>query len=659
MRIWILLACLMVTPAWAESPAKPLPADVRMIIDISGSMKKTDPQNLRRPAIDLMVRLLPDTSRAGIWTFGQSVNMLVPLRQVDDSWRRSAAASAGTINSIALYTNIGEALEKATDNIARPDQHYRHNLVLLTDGVVDIDKEAVKNLKERQRILTQVLPKLKQAGYIIHTIALSDAADQELMKKLSQSTDGVFVVAKTADELMNTFLKIFEQAVPEERLPLENNGFLVDASIQEFTALIFRKSDVPATIIIAPDGTEFSGTDPAHNVNWYKTSAYDLITVQQPNAGQWQVKTEMAPNSRVTVVSNLQLVVQPPKTNIRQGQDLALSYSFSESDELITKPEFLQLLTASALVARDEDPAGNTQDLTPAQVPADGIFQTSLQGFDEPGNYDIRLSIDGKTFKREYVHHLQVGGSLFRLEVDQQTQPRLTKLYKLTPDPEAVDIASVKVTAVIANSLGSNLERDLSLVGSDHWEFSFAPVETAKYVLNLHAVGKAVDGSPLDEWISAGDFFFPDEASVNATLKPAHHEEASSAAPVEAEAPAEAEAPQKEVSRSLLYIGLGVANLLILVIGFVIYRLIAGSKNKQSLDEIEAILNTDVSSLKKAPATPNQKPQTDTKADTIDIADDEQIADIPMQDSMMSSEDQQMADNLFPLDNLEDPEDEK
>lgn len=271
MRIWLLVCCLFAATTWAEAPAGPLPADVRMIIDISGSMKKTDPQNLRRPAVDLMVRLLPDNSKAGIWTFGQSVNMLVPFRTVDATWRKSAAASANAINSIALYTNIGEALEKVTDDIDNLDPHYRHNLVLLTDGVVDIDKEAVKNLNERKRILTQVLPRLKSAGYVVHTIALSDAADQELMKKLSQATDGVFVVAKTADDLMKTFLKIFDQAVPAERLPLDQNGFLVDASIKEFTALIFRKAEVPATIIIAPDGSEYSDTDPAHNVNWYKT----------------------------------------------------------------------------------------------------------------------------------------------------------------------------------------------------------------------------------------------------------------------------------------------------------------------------------------------------------------------------------------------------
>ena len=90
------------------------PSDVRIIIDISGSMKQTDPQNLRVPALNLLVELLPDGSQAGVWTFGRYVNMLVPLSAVDQGWRDQAKNKAQTINSVGLQTNLTEALEKST-----------------------------------------------------------------------------------------------------------------------------------------------------------------------------------------------------------------------------------------------------------------------------------------------------------------------------------------------------------------------------------------------------------------------------------------------------------------------------------------------------------------------------------------------------------------
>lgn len=652
------VALLICRPLWADEIAKPLPADVRVVIDISGSMKKTDPHNLRKPAVDLIVRLLPDNSKAGIWTFGQSVNMLVPHRVVDQAWRTEGSQKANTINSIAMFTNIGSALEKAAEDYATPSNDYRRNIILLTDGVVDVSKEAVVNLNERKRVLTELLPRLKASDYRIHTIALSADSDQELMKKLSIATDGIFEVADTADELMSTFLRIFDQAVPAERVPLDENGFLVDSSIQEFTALIFRRAEVPATIIVTPDGKEFSDTDPKNNVNWYRTDKYDLITVQHPQAGQWKVKTDMAPGSRVTVVSNLQLTVQPMKSNIKSTQPLDLAYSFQENGKTIVNKDFLGLLTGEVLISGGDSLEVKSTPLTMG-APDDGIFHQQLQGFNGQGEYDVKILIDGKTFKREFIHHLNISDSSFKLEktLDESSGKKVYN-YKLTADVEAVDISATTVKAIIKNSKTNNLERDLNTIANERWEFSFTPVQTAHYDISLNVTGKQIDGSPLTETIKADSFDFPDEASVLAAAHPASAAASSStessdeAAAAEEPAP-EADAQPKEDSNLWLYVGIGIGNLLVIVMGYFVYRLIAGGKNKDSDDEIEKTLKTDVGSLQKTANTPPGKT-------VIDVSDEAEVGTIPMSDSgagEVKLPDDLMADNLFPLDNMEEPGD--
>ena len=55
----------------AEPLASSVQGDVRVLIDISGSMKKNDPNNLRIPAVNLLTEIIPDGARAGVWTFGQ------------------------------------------------------------------------------------------------------------------------------------------------------------------------------------------------------------------------------------------------------------------------------------------------------------------------------------------------------------------------------------------------------------------------------------------------------------------------------------------------------------------------------------------------------------------------------------------------------------
>lgn len=650
-------ALLLSSPLWAEEIAKPLPADVRVVIDISGSMKKTDPQNLRKPAVDLIVRLLPDNSKAGIWTFGQSVNMLVPHRVVDQAWRTDGSQKASTINSIAMFTNIGRALDKAAEDYASPAKDYRRNIILLTDGVVDISKEAVVNLNERKRVLTEILPRLKASDYRIHTIALSGDSDQELMKKLSMATDGISEVADTADELMSTFLRIFDQAVPAERVPLDENGFLVDSSIQEFTALIFRRAEVPATIIVAPDGKEFSGTDPKHNVNWYRTDKYDLITVQSPLAGQWKVKTEMAPGSRVTVVSNLQLTVQPMKSNIKSGQSLDLAYSFQENGNTIINKDFLGVLTGEVLTSGGDSPEVKSTALTMG-TPDDGVFHQKLEGFAGLGEFDVKILIDGKTFKREFIHHLNISDSAFKLEktIDESSGKKVYG-YKLIADVETVDVGATKVKAIIKNSKANNLERDLNTIGNERWEFSFTPVQTAHYDISLSVAGKQIDGSPLSETIKADSFYFPDEASVLAAEQPASSVAASSSASSDAVVEKADSAPEPEAteedSNLWLYVGIGVGNILVIILGYFVYRLIAGGKDKDDSDEIEKTLKTDINSLKKPAAAPAEKT-------VIDVSDESDMGTIPMNDSAegeMKMADDLMADNLFPLDSMEEPGD--
>ncbi|MDO7555449.1 MAG: hypothetical protein MUR16_04995, partial [Oceanospirillaceae bacterium] len=52
--------------------------DIRVLIDVSGSMKDTDPNKLRIPALQVLTQLLPAGSKAGIWQFADDPKVIVP-----------------------------------------------------------------------------------------------------------------------------------------------------------------------------------------------------------------------------------------------------------------------------------------------------------------------------------------------------------------------------------------------------------------------------------------------------------------------------------------------------------------------------------------------------------------------------------------------------
>mgnify|MGYP000268272779 CR=1 FL=1 len=256
-------------------------ADIRLLIDISGSMKKNDPSNLRIPAVNLLTELIPDGDKAGVWTFGQWVNNLIKYKVVDDAWRLNAKEQAKKINSVALYTNIGAVLEKASDDFKTGKKLSNTHFILLTDGMVDIDKDPEKNSQERDRVLTTLLKTFKDKGAKIHAVSLSKNADSALMDKLAIQTGGQSAVAETSEDLTKVFLQALDQAVPSEQVPIEGNEFVIDSSVEEFTALIFRGNGATPTEIIGPDESRHSEASHAEDVKWYQDQGYDLITINR------------------------------------------------------------------------------------------------------------------------------------------------------------------------------------------------------------------------------------------------------------------------------------------------------------------------------------------------------------------------------------------
>jgi len=237
----LITGLLPVTKVFAAQP------DVRLVVDISGSMKRTDPNNLRIPATNLLIDLLPPESKAGIWTFGAYVNMLVPHGKADNAWRSNARELAKKINSVALFTDIENAIERSGWDVNRPESTTEKHIILLSDGLIDnseaktAGQREAENQKSRDHLLRVIVPRLAKAGYTIHTLALSDEADHDLMATMAQRTGGLHAIAYEAKDLMPLLLQIINRLVPSEEVPLQNNRYSI--------IWMFRSFNIPLTSI--------------------------------------------------------------------------------------------------------------------------------------------------------------------------------------------------------------------------------------------------------------------------------------------------------------------------------------------------------------------------------------------------------------------------
>ncbi|OUR63933.1 hypothetical protein A9Q79_09280 [Methylophaga sp. 42_25_T18] len=471
-------------------------SDVRILIDVSGSMKKNDPNNLRAPALRLVIGLLPDESKAGVWTFAKYVNMLVPIRDVNEAWKIEAERQSNKIHSYGLFTNIEQVLNKATASHKLPDANVRRSVILLSDGLVDVAAGEETSEKSRQRILDNIVPRLKKSGVAVHTIALSSTADHELLRAISIATDGWYEQVDTADQLQRVFLHLFEKAAQRDTVPLTDNNFKIDDSVSEMTLLVFRSEGTRDTELVLPDLSRLKNDELPGNVRWHHEDNYDLITIEQPLTGDWKIDADLDPDNRVMVVTDLKLQTTDLPNNILIGETFDFSASLTDKDEVIVREDFLKLVDAQ-LKEENELADAVLTDLNESQQ--QGVYLTHIGDLFQPGRNDVVVTMTSATFERQRRQSINVVETPFDVQVEQLTDED-TRTHRLTlkPDVELIKSENVSIAAMLTAADGSEWSYDVMKNLDGDWQLTLADLQPSEdYSLALQIRGETVKGRSL------------------------------------------------------------------------------------------------------------------------------------------------------------------
>ena len=460
--------------------------DLRIIVDISGSMKKTDPHNLRRSAVRLLSGLVPEGSRAGIWNFGKQVNMAVKIGTVDDAWRKSARAESKKISSAGLYTNIESVLRKASFDWKTPNPRFKRNIIILTDGHVDISKDSKLNEASRKRILKEVLPTFERAQVRIHAIALSDDVDEELLTTLSAYTDGLYKKVQNADDLQKLFLQMLEQSIKLDTLPIKDNKFSVDSSINDMTLLVFNKDSSNPTTVITPSNERWTKSKYAGSVKWFSDEGYDLITIKKPERGEWKIQAPTDPNNRVVVATNLKLKLNDIPSYLILGDAVKINAHLEEDGKPLTDT---RLLSKFKFVAnRDAERTSERQyPLTKSEGDAFSYKVEFAARFKE-GNNELIIQAKSPTAQRELRHQFKVYKSLADIKISENIGK-----YKISIMPQVSIMRpdSIKISVELSDKAKYQLIKH-----EDRWELDVdAKYKDSTFNIKLDAVG--ADKKPM------------------------------------------------------------------------------------------------------------------------------------------------------------------
>ncbi len=179
-----------------------------VLLDVSGSMRQSDPLCLRYRATELLVSLLRDQDRFNLAEFGTRVRDLTGgFVLLDEQSRRWLGKVFEGCSQADRYTDIVAALDHALSMASTlpPESRlsYPVSVVLLTDG-----KDDVGATSDRKPLLEEKAKALSSLGVVVHGIGLSQSADLALLRKIADLTGGEVCAIELPQDLLKGFFGI-------------------------------------------------------------------------------------------------------------------------------------------------------------------------------------------------------------------------------------------------------------------------------------------------------------------------------------------------------------------------------------------------------------------------------------------------------------------
>jgi len=371
--------------------------DVALVMDSSGSMKKTDPRSLRIPAAKLFISLLDSNDRAAVLSFSDKGHPIAGLTPVNnDANKKKLLNATDKITSKGLHTNLYGAFHKGMEVLLEAKEEGREQIIILmSDGMMDVG-DPDKDSQLLTKLKLELSGELKKNNIKVYSIAFTNQSDRRLLEKLSKQTGGFYNLALTDKDFHLVFTSIFESLKSPEMLPMEKNSFLIDGSIREVTIVASKASPETDIQIIAPDGQTYSGSHQYSGISWFVSDNFDMVTVQKPVQGRWEILYSTEENNKAYIITDLKL-----ETNFEQlyavfGENLDIKAWLEKEGAIIRDG---QVLETTDIYIELNNPDGNISNLKPLNG-GNGIFYKSITPFKD-GNYRLRVVAKGKTYERE------------------------------------------------------------------------------------------------------------------------------------------------------------------------------------------------------------------------------------------------------------------
>lgn len=396
----VLAACVVSTAANLSAATG---AMVVVLIDTSSSAKESDPGNLRRAALELLSALTHPSTRLALIGFDEKARVLLPPTAMGPtgSKARRRVHEAGRTPGAEGGKAISKALKEAGSLIgAEPDA----TVILLSDS---------KSTEDRWSDQSGMV----SASTVVHAVALSKQADRNQLEAIARKTGGVFESARTADDLARVFSTLLARAQGEEIILLRqawiNRGDvrehvfnLEPGASTAYVALAWLGGGIDLRLI-APDGQMTGPATAVASGKGVEGETNRVIRLKQPEPGRWKIEVKAA-----QIDSKGE-----PYTLLGGVAGGGLRFDWKLADASAGTPIIFAPRASKAvrwLRTRATVRDSNSRIVLRGRVPYRGEAGFVIPAIEKPGDYLIRLEIDGEIigggrFSRVFDRTIAIG----------------------------------------------------------------------------------------------------------------------------------------------------------------------------------------------------------------------------------------------------------
>ena len=404
------LVFVCVVPRWVVADQRELPqprpaVDAVLLIDTSGSMLKTDAQMLRYDGAKLFLQFLGKDDRLAIVSFADKAHVVSDLKEFSKEPIGGVVQKIQSIKTEGQYSDLLEGVRSAAKILeASPRNDAERIIVLLSDGKMEPSPQNGAASTRTVELVNQVLPELKAKEIKVHSLSFSDQADKMLLSEISAATDGLNWFTATSDDVHKSFASLFLVVKRPQVLQMRSRSFALDEDVDEATFYITREEGSKLKLI-SPKNEEITVDRTPEWITWFAGKNFDVITMKEPDIGEWQVEGGGTTEGFATVLTNLRLVTDWPVV-VRVGDKSTVQARLYDGEKPVSLPEMsgvvqyaFQVMPTDRIAPAVAKDFLNDEGRDGDKVARDGIFSRYCP-ISEPGEYKLSIVARGPTFER-------------------------------------------------------------------------------------------------------------------------------------------------------------------------------------------------------------------------------------------------------------------